>query len=371
MHAPLLEIDADIRRARTPPGRFYTDPEVYEVCRERIFARSWHLSELPREAQKDGATWPFCLLPGCLDEPLLLTQAGGQLHCLSNVCTHRGATMLDARSTATSIRCPYHGRCFGRDGRMREAPCFEGAADFPGLEDHLAAAQLVSWRGFSFCSIDPATDLAPALQALEARVGWLFERGFPERPQASRSYEFAANWALYVENYAEGFHIPYVHPALAGAVDFRSYETLLFEGGSVQIGQSLAPEDAFALPAGHPDGGRQVGGYFFLLHPGTMLNFYPWGLSINLVQALGPARTRVVYQTYVQDAGRAEQGLGRGLDQIELEDQEVVLRCQAGLRSRLYRRGRYAPEHEQGPHAFHRWLAGLLSRAPADSGESR
>ena len=37
-----FEIDADIRIARTLPGRVYSDPELFRQQRERIFARTWH-----------------------------------------------------------------------------------------------------------------------------------------------------------------------------------------------------------------------------------------------------------------------------------------------------------------------------------------
>lgn len=45
------------------------------------------------------------------------------------------------------------------------------------------------------------------------------------------------------------------------------------------------------------------------------------------------------------------------IDQTELEDQEVVESTQLGIRSRLYQRGRYSPQHEKGVHHFHRILA--------------
>jgi len=35
------EVDADITRASTLPGRFYSDPVAFGVMRERVFARSW------------------------------------------------------------------------------------------------------------------------------------------------------------------------------------------------------------------------------------------------------------------------------------------------------------------------------------------
>ena len=48
------------------------------------------------------------------------------------------------------------------------------------------------------------------------------------------------------------------------------------------------------LPASSPDFGKNISAYYYWLFPNMMLNFYPWGLSLNLVQPLGLARTRVL-----------------------------------------------------------------------------
>ena len=39
----------------------------------------------------------------------------------------------------------------------------------------------------------------------------------------SKDYLVNANWALYVENYLEGFHIPYVHASLNQMLDYNTY----------------------------------------------------------------------------------------------------------------------------------------------------
>jgi choline monooxygenase len=183
---------------------------------------------------------------------------------------------------------------------------------------------------------------------------------------AVRSYEIDANWLLYVENYLEGFHIPFVHPSLARAVDFKSYATALYPRASVQVAQVQGAElqgDAPRLraPAGHEDHGRAVAAYYAWLWPNTMLNVYPWGCSVNVVQPLGPARTRVVFLPFVADAALAGSGAGTGLDAVELEDETVVQRVQRGVRARLYERGRYSPSRETGVHHFHRLLAAALA----------
>ena len=45
---------------------------------------------------------------------------------------------------------------------------------------------------------------------------------FVADPSRSRDYTVEAHWALYVENYLEGLHIPFVHPGLMQALDLAA-----------------------------------------------------------------------------------------------------------------------------------------------------
>jgi choline monooxygenase len=110
------------------------------------------------------------------------------------------------------------------------------------------------------------------------------------------------------------------------------------------------------------DHGKKVAAYYYWVFPNTMFNFYPWGVSVNLVQPLGPDRTRVSFRTYVHDASRLDRGAGSGLDKVELEDEEVVEGVHKGIRSRFYKAGRFSPTREQGVHHFHSLLAKFRSR---------
>src|SRR5262249_53751333 len=126
-------------------------------------------------------------------------------------------------------------------------------------------------------------------------------------PQGSRAYEVQANWALYCDNYLEGFHIPFVHPDLARVIDYTTYRTELFPWASLQIGHGA---DSFP--------GSDVAAYYFFLFPNLMLNFYPWGLSLNIVVPLAVDRTRVIYRTFVHEPSRRGGGAGAALDKVEL-----------------------------------------------------
>jgi choline monooxygenase len=309
-----------------------------------------------------GEARPLRLLPGFLDEPLLLSRdLDGKPHCLSNVCTHRANLLLDAPTRGRSIRCGYHGRRFGFDGRMISMPEFEGACDFPSANDHLAEIPLERFGPFLFTRlVDAGPPLAALLSPLEARLRFAPWEKLKETPDATRDFEVAASWILYLDNYLEGLHIPFVHPALDAQLDRAAYTTELFPDASLQIGDAAPGARAFLVPPGFPDHGRRVAGYYFWLFPNTMLNVYPWGLSINLVEPQALERTRVRYLTYVWEPSLVEQGAGAGLDRVEAEDEAVVERVQRGVRSRLYRGGRFSPSKETGVHHFHRLLAERL-----------
>jgi choline monooxygenase len=339
-----VDIDSDIRRAHTPSSELYLDRDLFVAQIERVLRPSWHLVCDLASAPVPGWVNPFVLLPGILDAPLVLTCADdGVTRCLSNVCTHRANLVVEAAGTRDGLRCRYHGRRFSLLGRFQSMPEFEGAEGFPSKDDDLPEVSLDHIGPLAFAALSPQVSLAEISRPVLGRT-----RKQPWnrlRYVASRNYEVAAHWALYVENYLEGFHIPFVHPDLNRAVDYDAYRTELFEWGSVQ----LAVDDS----------GNDAASYFWL-YPTTMLNVYPWGVSVNAVQPLAIDRTRIHFETWRWSDDAEQSGASADLDRVELEDEAIVENVQRGVRSPLYRRGRYSPKRETGVHHFHRLLARAL-----------
>lgn len=359
-----LNIHPDIAQAQTPPAEFYTDPDTFRALSELVLARSWHFIGDVSACAAPGELLPQTLLPGSLSEPLLLARDhAGTLRCMSNVCTHRGTVLVEAPGKAGAVlRCRYHGRTFGLDGKFRHMPEFEGCRDFPSDDDNLTQIPIAEWRGLRFASPFPAHDFATHIAELEHRVGWLPVEKFKFDPARSGDYSVKAHWALYCDNYLEGFHVPFVHASLNTALDYGEYSTELLPQGVLQVGIAKEGEPCFTPPSGHPDSGRRVAAWYFWLFPCTMLNFYPWGLSLNVIEPVGPELTRVRFLSYVHDRAMLATGAGADLHRVELEDEAVVEAVQAGLKGRFYKRGRYSPTRETGTHHFHRLISGLLDR---------
>jgi choline monooxygenase len=356
-----LTIDDDIGRAATLPGWVYGDPEVHCFVREQVFAKSWQLVADLDQVKAPGQVHPLVLLEGLLDQPLVLTRdRDDRLHCLSNVCTHRGMLVCRGDGVANKLRCPYHGRTFHLDGRFQSMPEFDGVQGFPSPADDLEEVPLGMFEKFLFASLAPSTSIEALVAPLRARCGWLPFRDVVFDPARSRDYLVQANWALYVDNYLEGFHIPYVHPGLAQVLNSASYRVECFDGSSLQLGHAADGEQGFDAPAGAPDHGARIAAYYWWLFPNTMFNLYPWGVSVNVVRPLAVDRTRVSFLTYVWDASKLDHGAGAALDRVEREDEVVVESVQRGVRSRFYERGRYSPAREPAVHHFHRLLVAAL-----------
>jgi len=359
---PDFSIDPDIAKAKTIHTDFYKSLAIFEACKEKLFAPLWQFIGSEELVANCGDIHPLTLLPNYLDEPLLLTRdKSGSVNLLSNVCTHRGNLVADKACKLTNLRCRYHGRMFGLDGKFASMPEFKEVEDFPTEADDLHQVSIFKWGKWLFASLDQKYQPEIFFKDMMERVNWMPLNDFKFEPALSRTFNVKAHWALYCENYLEGFHIPFVHAGLNAVIDYGEYATeLYFPYSSLQLGLAKNNENCFGLPADSPDYGKNVAAYYFWVFPNMMFNFYPWGLSVNVVEPIAVDECRVKFYSYVWDESKLDKGAGSGLDNVEMEDEEIVENVQRGIRSRYYKHGRYSVTREQGTHHFHRILSAMI-----------
>lgn len=358
-----INVDPNIETASTIPSVFYTSPDYFEIAKEKIFAKTWQFCLSTEDLPLAGQMVPASLLPGMLDEPLLFVRDENEkLHCLSNVCTHRGNILVDAPCAAQHIKCKYHGRRFNLCGDFVHMPEFEKAQNFPSVKDNLPKVPFNQLGNFLFASLDPIVDFDVIFAEIKKRLMWLPLNEMRYCANRSRDYLVKANWALYCENYLEGLHIPFVHRSLRSVLDYGNYTTEIYPYFNLQLGLSNGGDDVFDIPPGAQDHGKAVAAYYYWIFPNTMLNFYPWGCSVNVVKPMGPSLTKVSFLSYVLDESKLGMGAGAELDKVEREDEAVVEAVQKGVRSRFYQQGRYSPTREQGTHHFHQLISEFLNR---------
>ncbi len=359
-----FNINPDITKAATLPASFYKSQEIFDRIKEEIFVKSWHwIGDENNLVPLTETTYPFVLLENFLTEPLLLVRdKQDKVNCFTNVCTHRGNLVVHNPGKAKNLLCMYHGRKFGLDGKFKFMPEFKEAEDFPRACDHLHEFSLKKLGHHLFVGLDPVFDFSEVLAVMQERIGFLPLKEFKLDATLNKDYIVNCHWALYCDNYLEGFHIPFVHEDLNNALDYGSYTTEIYKHCNLQIGYSEGAEEVFDLPEGHIDYGKNVAAYYYWIFPNMMFNFYPWGLSVNVVKPISIHKTKVSFITYVYDETKLNAGAGALLDKVEREDEFVVEGVHKGLQSRFYKAGRFSPTREKGVHHFHSLLAAYLNK---------
>src|SRR5437879_6314731 len=100
----------ELSRATTIPARWYLDPQLLDLERETVFARTWQPVGWAAAVANPG-TYLAAEIAG---EPVVVARAkDGILRAFSNVCRHRASIIAEGQGNAASLRCPYHGWTYG------------------------------------------------------------------------------------------------------------------------------------------------------------------------------------------------------------------------------------------------------------------
>ena len=111
-----LRMNERVECAETLPSRFYTDPAVLTLEKERIFRRTWQLVGTLNQAcgEVDGAirtiTDPGAFFTvDVVGEPVVVVRdAAGTLRAFSNVCRHRAGPIAQGSGCRNVFNCAYH-----------------------------------------------------------------------------------------------------------------------------------------------------------------------------------------------------------------------------------------------------------------------
>ena len=349
-----------LARAATLPSRFYTEPQVLDEEKAKVFSRTWQLVGRTEQVKQPGQYFTASVA----DEPLVVVRGmDEQLRAFSNVCRHRAGPVTCGEGQRKSFRCGYHGWTYALDGRLVNTPEFDRVENFTREENSLPEFRVETWGPLVFVNMDAeAAPLDETLEDIPARVG--HRRFEAMRLAGRRDWLVNCNWKVYVDNYLEGYHIPIVHPSLNRELDYEEYRTETKRFYSIQH-SPIRQDRAERLKVDEKMGETEA--QYFWLFPNLMLNVYPDNYSTNLILPIDEKRTLCVFEWYFMDTEREEtmEAVRRTMqfsDEIQLEDIQICEAVQRGLRSRTYTQGRYSVRRENGVHHFHGLLAEFFAR---------
>lgn len=380
-----LLVHADISKAESLPARAFFDSEILALELETIFKDNWLLVPEPSgaDARTDARPWEERLKQrgarapvSLLDKPLFLQRGwrDTKLRLLPNVCTHAWYPLALGAGRSEKLVCAQHGRQFDATGKCLTQPGFAAKAGvFPRACDHLTEYPLAALGPLLFaCLGKPAASFEKTAKLVAESLGKLPLDKLERRPQAGDLRELDGNWKQHSWNYMDKFHVQFIHKAPAGladAIDLNSYRTELHEGVALQWAYARDPDSGFdpeLLPERFRDPkGRRVFALWWFLFPNLTLNYYPWGLSVNVYEPIPDRPEKTLFRWYAwswDDKKFAERESRWLSDQVDAEDVEAMAQVRRGVRSGLAPRGRFSPTEETGPHWFHHAVGRALSR---------
>jgi choline monooxygenase len=247
------ELRATLEARQGLPGHYFTDPAFFALEKQRVFAKEWLCVGLSRDAANKGDLFPVTIL----GMPLVLVRDKDRLRVFHNICSHRGAALVDAPTHGrVRLVCPYHSWTYGLSGELLRTPHFGGADqhECPGLDKtKLALREIRSaeWANHVFINLSgdaPAFEdwIRPVQQRFQS-IDWQQMRS---DPSLSRSLNAAANWKIIIENFAESYHLPWVHRGLQDMNPMQRHYQIL--GGHSYLGQGSHAYQGERLGGGLP-----------------------------------------------------------------------------------------------------------------------
>lgn len=359
---------SDLAEASTMPARWYTDPRILELEKERIFHKTWQPVGRVDQVRRPGDFFT-CDVVG---QPLVVTRGlDHQLRAFYNVCPHRAGPVAVGQGNRKSLQCRYHGWTYDLQGHLMNAPEFEGVKNWKKEDVCLKSIQAEEWGPWIFVNLDPTAEPMDAIYGTINRE--ILSKGFDLGKMSlveRRDYIIDCNWKVYVDNYLEGYHLPMAHPGLFKELDYDQYRVDTFRYYSSQYApiRPVAPGTE-VRDRRYVRTEAEAEALYYWIFPNVMLNVYLDNTSINIIIPLDHEKTLTIFEWYFQQPGTGEgwdsmQTIIQFSDQIQQEDIEIVENVQKGLKSNAYDRGRFSALRENGVHHFQSLVHEFLTRQP-------
>lgn len=360
------------RLMRALPLWCYTSERFFEAEKERIFLRSWNLLERAEIVPEVGDFRTMSYL----GVPLLVVRGKDmKVRVFANTCRHRGALVAEGAGNCRAFRCPYHFWTYGLDGRLIGAGGYNDPEGKPLIDatnkDEFGLAEVESgvWGGFVFIRFKSGPETLE--QHLGAFVETLASHRLEDMACARKVvYDMDANWKCFVENYIDGYHIPYVHrdslarwnTSVYVGVEPRGQERIVFaEHDGSQLLLPFPGYDGFP-PMPQIDKDKARGTWFTTLRPGMLMTLGNDGALLFQSEPVSAKKSKLTVSSLFpksyfarDDFERLTQNYYRRNEMVVAEDKDITLRQYAGIQSPYARIARLCAD-EANLSQFANWI---------------
>ena len=356
-------------------------PDVLRRDERRVFAEGWVSIGVGAHAPLPGDVRPVQVA----GQPLMIVRdLDARIQVFFNVCRHRGTQLVDSACHQGNgiITCPYHTWSYGLDGGLRGTPYWDrtrGSAPSEQVMSRLALqpVRFALWFDTIYVNL---SGTAPPFEEFIAPLAqrWRSFDAAQVRLLTAQDYRPAANWKLVIENFLDGYHIPWVHSQVGPPEAGADYQTANISadifGAFVPQGGKERPRIDDPLPSFADVAADYVGSHHFVyVYPNTLVSLgEQWFQVINLLPQSAESTLEHLALYLVSDtAMTAERETQRAafaaqMLQINEQDMEILARLQNGRTSTAAAHCTFAPHWDELASIFHARMDRALSQDPVN-----
>jgi phenylpropionate dioxygenase-like ring-hydroxylating dioxygenase large terminal subunit len=353
------------------PAAVFKDKDTYQLECDKLFSNGWASIGCGQQISNPGDILPVKIAGHSL---IAVRNKNGEIGVFHNICRHKAAPLVDEPCNKRSIVCPYHKWTFKIDGNLLSAPRYFGSENkVMSAEDKadksLIGVRFAIWWDIIFVNIDgQAEPFADFIQPLDGLLSCY--RSDDIRKISTTDYSGEVNWKLAVDNFLDGYHVPFVHSQACTLDSVLEQDDLLLSDNIVGLrlanGASAKPAKTskqlphfLDLPA-DKTGTQQWFGIF----PNTLFFVDPCWVQTIVVKPMGETTTAESLNIYVvndeaaSDEYEAERAtLNKVLNEVNQQDIELLDKLQITRSNDIANQGHLNAAWDQVNMTFHQmWL---------------
>ncbi len=356
---PLSELPEE---SFTLPSYMYTDPDIFELEKEKIFYKTWQYAAHKSLFSKPG---DYQTLRICDQHIFVIMGDDSKLRAFYNVCQHRAHELLPEGSgnVARAIVCPYHAWAFEKSGELRGAPRSENRPSFNKKDFSLKSVKLEMFLDSAFVNLDPnapsLSEIAGDLeQDIRARAPFVNELDTSQSRFIADDIGLTninAGWKVVVDNYVECYHCEHAHKDFCDIISMDTYKHDAFGLWARQLGEDIKDDNtAYKLETNAPFKKSA----FWFLWPNTTINILPGAEVLNFAIVRPTAIDKCLFEGHsISTSGKFHKGRQDYTANVLVpEDTALCESVQRGLKSKGYDQGPLIVDPSRsgrGEHALH------------------
>ena len=195
------------------PATNYFDPVRWQQEVDLVFKRLPLLVATTAELREPNS---YKAVEVCGVPVLLTRDQGGQLRAFVNMCSHRGAMLVDEGvGESRRFACPYHAWTYDQRGDLVGIYKREDFGDVDASCLGLAALPVQERAGLVWVTLSPQTALDP--DAFFAGYDQLLDYcGFATMNHIGSRRLVGPNWKIAFDGYVDFYHLPILHKETFG-----------------------------------------------------------------------------------------------------------------------------------------------------------